>query len=397
MRRILALLLTAVLLLLAAGCSHLFDREVYEEEPFESAPEAVEAEDPGDGMISNYAALRRAISRLVSERAESAILQFQDYDGSLSGDISAACWEVKSSTPLGAFAVDYISYDLSRIVSYTQAEIHITYKRSESQMAALEAVGASSALRTRLDEALRQGESYLVLSLTAAGLTSDTVREAVERTYYADPAACPVLPAAQAALYPDTGVSRIAEITLDYGLDDETLRLRREELDAALADLIAAVSAEEPAEADPRSEEERAVERVRALCTYIASVCVWDESAGSTAWDALTQGAASGEGMALALLAGCKALDVDAGLIFGRLDGEPHVWNTVRIGGETYHTDVSRWSEGEDAVFLVGDETIRERYWWDTAGTGTSALAYGASGEPSEEGSAELSEPLLEN
>ncbi len=372
MKRVLPLLLAAVMLLAASSCSLIFDREVYEETPYEAVPEAVDAEDMGNGMISNYAALRRAISRLVSERVESAVLSFQDYDGSISEDISAACWEVKSSTALGAFAVDYISYDLSRIVGYYQAEVHITYKRSEHQMDALEEVGSLTAMWTRLDAALREGESYLVLSLTAAGLTADTVRTGVERAYYADPAACPVLPGAEVSLYPETGVNRIAEITLDYGLDGEALAQRRTELSDALDAMAEAITPAEDADI------------VGMLYDYLAGLCAWDENAGDTAWDALTRGTASSEGMAMAMLAGCRRLGLDAGLVFGRLDGEDHVWNSVTIGDAAYHVDVTRGT-GDDAVLLLGDEDIQGRYWWDTGEVVTSARAYGASEEPAAE------------
>ena len=431
MRRLAALVLAAVLLLAASGCATLFDTEVYSEEPFEAQPETAEAEDAAD-TISNYAALRRAIVRLVSERAESALLQFQNYDGVISRDISTACWEVKSSTALGSFAVDYISYDLSRIVSFTQAEIHITYKRSAYQMSALEKPGNLAALRSRLEQALRGGESYLVLEITAASLTADTVRQTVERVYYADPLVCPVLPSVDAALYPDSGVTRIVEATLDYGLDGESLEARRAELDEALDALLAEAfppeetpvpeeesdPEEEPApEMTPVPEEEPApgeiaasgtdaeapaeeasatgeteepavpdAERVRILCGLIADACVWDETAGGTAWDALTQGIASSEGMAMALEAACRAIGIDCQLIAGRLDGEGHAWTLARIDGAYYHVDVSRWDAGEEQVFLVGDEDLWGAYWWDTSEYPACPRRFGAeeaSGEPS--------------
>ena len=414
MKRVLAAALAALLFLTACGCTALFDKDVYLEEAYEATSESVETGDSAEA-ISNYAALRRAILRLVSERAESAELQFQNYDGTISRDISTACWEVKSSTALGAFAVDYISYDLSRIVSYYQAEIHITYKRSEYQMSALETVETLSAMRDRLAQALGAGETYLVLSLTAASLTGDTVRSGVERAYYDDPLVCPVLPTAEASLYPESGMSRIVEVTLDYGLDSASLAARREELGAALEALMAAVAEaapidyddeqpvpdapEEESSPEPADESARTAALLKALCAEIAENCAWDETAGATAWDALTQGAAGSEGMAMALKAGCKALGVDCDIVFGRLNGENHMWNVVTVDGGAYHVDVSRWAEGEDAVFLVGDEELWGLYWWDTSEVPACPVRYGEQAEPSgEPASAEAeTEADLEN
>ena len=366
MRRIVAVLLAAVLLLALAGCAALFDKEVYIEEPYEAPSESSESEDAAD-TISSYAALRRAITRLVAERAESAVLQFQNYEGTISRDISTACWEVKSSTALGAFAVDYISYDLSRIVSYTQAEIHITYKRSEYQMSALEELANIGAMRTRLQEAMRGGETYLVLELTTASLSADAVRQSLERAYYDDPMDCPVLPAAEVTLYPDTGVQRIIEMTLDYGMDSESLAVRREELSAALEKLLADALPEEdgPEPSEEPEDPGRSAEQVRRLCVALADTCVPDAEAGATAWDALVGHAASDEGMALALEAACQAAGIECRTVFGRLDVEDHVWNIVTVGGVPYHVDVSRWTDGAP-VFLAGDEDMWGAYGWDT-------------------------------
>ncbi len=237
MKRLCALLLLAAIIFGLGGCGSPFEMEYYSEQDYEPASETVEADD-AVGSISSYAALRRAISRLVAEHTDSAELTFQNYDGSISQDISTACWEVKSSTGLGAFAVDYISYDLSRIVSYYQAEIFITYKRSAYQVEALEQVDNLSALASRLETAIRNGETYLVLGITAASVTTDAVTDAVETAYYADPLACPVLPGVEAALFPETGVEHVIEVTLDYGLDSEGLLTRRAELAAALEDIL---------------------------------------------------------------------------------------------------------------------------------------------------------------
>ena len=399
MKRLFALALTAVLVLTMSGCAALFDKELYSEEPYEAPSEAQYTEEDAADPISNYAALRRAITRLVSDHVESAELQFQNYDGSISQDISTACWEVKSSTALGAFAVDYISYDLSRIVSYYQAEIYITYKRSEHQLSALERVGTLSAMRSRLEEAMRAGETYLALALTAASAAPSAVTESLTRAYYADPLACPVLPAAEAVVYPESGVDRILEITLDYGMDGESLSQRRAELADALAAMTAACQqpapAEEPetepdeAEADTDPAEEPAEETaapepaalMEALCVYLAENCVVDETAGATAWDALVAKTASSEGVAMAFEAGCQALGLTCQLVSGRLDGEPHAWNIVTIGEASYHVDVSTWGENEENVFLLGDEDIWGGYWWDTSEYPVCSRRYGASEE----------------
>ncbi len=377
LRRALPLLLALALLALA-GCSVLYDTEYSSREPYQ-APAAQEesGEEPAYDNITNYAALRRAVLRLVTDHAESAQLQFNGYEGSLSQDISTACWDVKSSTALGAFAVDYISYDLSRIVSYYQAEISVTYKRSAAQVEALERTSSVSALTDRLDRALRAGETYLVLEIADASATADTLREYVSNAYYADPLACPVLPEAEVGLFPETGVSRIAELSLDYGLESGELAQRREQLATALTEITAGLTPAPAADAAPSpspsptpSKKEEALdqaERLRLLCGRLMDRCRTDESAGSTAWDALLGGAADSQGQALALEACCQAIGLDCRTVAGRMDGDVHFWDMVTLVGDSYHVDVSGRDEAGPAVFLTGDDRLWGVYWWDTS------------------------------
>lgn len=376
----------AVLVLLGmTGCAALFEKEYISVEPYQAEPVVPEGESHGEAAvssISNYASLKRAIEQLVSEHAESAELQFQNYDGSISQDISTACWEVKSSTAIGAFAVDYISYDLSRIVSYYQADIFITYKRSADQMAALENVINVSELNARLDEAIRENKTYLVLEVTVASATAETVREGVRAAYYGDPMACPVLPSVEVGIFPESGVSRIMEITLAYDADGETLSGKRQELTGAVETMIAVLAPE------GWTEETWPVrDRAYDVCRYVWERCTLDETAGTTAWDALVVGVGNSEGLAMAVEAGCRALGVECDVVMGRLDGEDHVWNMVTVDGAAYHVDVSGWDAGEESVFLVDDETLWGRYWWDTSLYPACSQTYEESQEtlPSEE------------
>ena len=397
-RRLVPVLLTAALLL-PAGCSGLFETEYYSREPYQAAAvqeEAAAAEDPAYDNIDNFAALRRAVLRLVTDHQESALLQFTNYDGSISRDISAACWEVKSSTALGAFAVDYISYDLSRIVSYYQAEVNITYKRSAAQVNALERASAASSLSARLGRALEQGETYLVLETADGSATADTIRSYVSEAYFADPLVCPVLPEVEVGLFPETGVIRIAEISFNYGLEPSELLRRREELDAALRELTEGLLPEStpeetasPAESaapsgtpDTRAEALDRAERLRTVCGRLTDRCRADESAGPTAWDALTGGAADSQGLAMALEACCQALDLDCRVVSGRMNGEPHFWDMVTLAGTSYHVDVSGREDGAPAVFLTGDEQLWGVYWWDTSDYPACPEDFRFSGDP---------------
>lgn len=357
MKRCAALLLCLGLLLSLAGCS-LFDQSNYELTAYTAETEEVVEADVD--YISDYATLKRVITWLVSEHQESAELQFQNYDGNISRDISQACWEVKSSTPLGAWAIDYTSCDLSRIVSFYQADLYITYRRSSEQMEALEQLSGLTELSARLNRAFRSGESYLALQIPSATLTADLVRDTVSRTYYSDGLAALQMPQAEVSLYPESGVERIVEIRLDYGMDTETLAQQRQELQLVCAEALEYTGASGEASSDPDSL--RDADRLYAACQYLQQNCIFSSAAGATAFDALVKGAANAEGMAMACQALCSLLELPCRVVEGRRDNEPHFWNMVTVDGESYHVDLS----DPEGLFLVGDEQMLGLFWWDT-------------------------------
>lgn len=359
MKRICALLLALGLLVSLSGCS-LFDKSNYELSAYTAQTEDVIEADMG--YISDYSSLKRAITWLVSEHQESAELQFQNYDGNISRDISQACWEVKSSTPLGAFAIDYTSCDLSRIVSFYQADLYITYRRSAEQMQALEELTGLSDLSRRLSEALQNAQTYLVLELSAAALTGDLVRELVAEAYYADALACPRMPEVDVNLYPESGMDRIVEISLDYGLEAEELSRMRSELSQRCAEALGYTGSSGEASGEAGSDSLRQADRLYAACLYLAENCSYSPSAGSTAYDALVNGTANAEGMAMACQAFCSLLGIECRVVSGRLDNEPHFWNMVTVDGMNCHVDMTDPNE----VFLSSDEKVLGRYWWDT-------------------------------
>ncbi len=358
MKRLCSWLLALGLLLSLAGCG-AFDKSYYELSDYTA--QAEESMETDIDYISDYTTLKRAITWIVSEHQTAAQLQFQNYDGNISRDISQACWEVKSSTPLGAFAIDYTSCDLSRIVSFYQADLYITYRRSAEQVEALEQLSAPSELAQRLNEALHGSESYLVLELASASLSAESVRGLVRQVYYSDALAAPCLPEVEVSVYPESGMEHILEISLDYGMDSAQLDALRSELSDCCAQLLQAAGASD----EPSAETGvtlREADRLYTVCRQLAELCLYDPAAGATAHDALVLGRANAEGMALACQALCEHLGLEARVVEGRLDNESHFWNMITVDGLSCHVDMT----DPNSIFLVGDEKMLGRYWWDT-------------------------------
>ena len=419
MKRAIAALLLAALVL-TAGCGGLFEREYYTVSDYSAETESAAEETDTDENIRDYASLRRALTAMLRAHEESAVLQFHSYDGDIGQDIAAACWEVKSGTALGAYAVDYMSYDLSRIVSYYQATIYITYRRSAEEVAGVEALSGLSQLRSRVAEALAAGQTALALQFNSASVTAAEAVELAEEAWAADPSLCPVRPTFSASVYPESGVQRIVELTVDYGVEAEALSTMREQLTLAAQELLAeaetrALSAQTAVEAgetvstepaDDASEDLSPAEQrtlLEAVCDKLTELCaaplpVAEESEaqdealfaqrGALAYDVLIYHQADSEGLARALLLLCEMAGIDCVVVAGRLDGEEHYWNVVTVDGVSGHVDLSTRTGSDEGVFLLTDEQMLGSYWWDTESVPVCAAPSDPvdSGEPAASG-----------
>ena len=345
MRRILLLLLAGLVCLTASGCGSFLETEYLSVEEYKDE----EPVKTGDAVaVRNYQGLKNAILAMVDAYQAEGVLDFSGYSGDVEEDLPRACSEVKTQNPMCAYAVDYMSYDLSRIVSYYEARVYINFKRTAEQIEQVESLGSVVNMQGRVAEAIAAVRTELTVQATGVALSAEEIQAMAAEAYYNGPLTCLRLPQTRVSIFPDTGVMRIYEVIFDYGADEDEIRAGLAELTEAahaLRDRIAAAD-----EADMAA-------RAAAL---LSEQCVMDVQAGETAYDALVLGTANSEGFAMAYKAVCDLLGIECLVVSGRLDKEAHSWNIVCVNDLYYHVDVSQPAAG-----LRSDGEIWGRYWWD--------------------------------
>lgn len=348
-----AILLCAALGATLSGCASVFDKEYLSVTTFPESSTSPAAD--GATAVRSYLDLKLAINSLVTAHSESGTLDFSNYNSaSISDDLAAATKEVSTETALGAYAVDYISYDLDRIAGYYEAEVYVYYRRTAEEVEAIVSESTVSGLREAIKAALERLETELVVMVSASGASEDEVAGYVTEAYYASPLSCVVRPRTEVVMYSGGGLQRIYEIGLDYGFETAALEEMKPALESELAELTARVSSQ--------SKPHRALQ----AATVLTEQCAHDESAGSSIWAAIHGGAANSEGMAVAYKALCDALGLDCVVVTGRLDRAEHYWNILTLEGASYHVDVSMAREqGFAGTFLISDAQMWGRYWWD--------------------------------
>ena len=352
MKRAAAVGLILAMALSLSACASIFDSEHFSSSEYVPAQESAAHE--GAVEVGSYLQITLAVSNLVSAHGESMLLRFSNYQGDIAADLAAACREVSTATALGAYAVDYISYDLDRIVAYYEAEVYVYYKRTAEELENMVGVDTDAGLYDAVAAALAAGETELTVSIGASEADEAFVLDCVDEAYFAAPLACVERPDAVARVYVGTGFQRIVEIYLDYGLSPTAIDSRRTALETRLGRLAAQVTAE------------GAAYRALQALTSLAAACVCGEGYPGSLWSALAAGEADSLGMALAYKALCDTVGVECQVVEGRLERAEHYWNIITVDGASYHVDASRAMElGYAGAFLMSDSQMWGSYWWD--------------------------------
>ena len=212
MKRAAAAILALVMALGLTGCASIFDKSYFSSSEYVS--ETREAYASGSVEVSSYLELTLAINNLVSEHEDSLTIHFTAYEGDMQEDLAAACREVSTDTALGAYAVDYITYDLDRIVAYYEAEVYVYYKRSAEELDEIVSVNTADDLYNAICGMLEELDTRLVAMVGASSVDEEAVLGYVDEAYFSDPLSCVERPEATVNVYTGGGFQRIVELGL---------------------------------------------------------------------------------------------------------------------------------------------------------------------------------------
>ena len=341
---------------LLTGCSP-FAREYVSMHDY-----APSAQEPGstDGKVTvrNYNALKQALLNMAYRgETEGSIVFDAAYEGDTTEDMASACWTVRTQDALCAYCVENIAYEINKIVTISEANVHISYSQRTESPENIRHLAFSSEAESVIRDAMDRGDRKLALLVGRSGFSADDMEAQVIKAYREDPTVVPREPTASVTIYSGTGTQRLYEINIQYGMSGEELESRREQLQSI------APFAEMDISRMP--EAERALE----ACRYLTENCALSEEAGrNSAYEALVDGEADSEGIAFAYVALCRQLGLECQIVYGQLEWQEHSWNIVRVDGDSYHVDVTQCARnGMERGFLRNDEGFWGLYRWDVS------------------------------
>ena len=210
--QVLAVMLTSSVLL--SGCASLLEREYSTAEPHTET--FWESEAAGTLRAENRQDIVNDLLILISEHREKATLRLYNYtdDVNVAEILQQATDEVRRETPMGAYAVEYITSSATSQRGYYEVELSIGYRRSAEQVKAVVNATSAEAVHNLLEGALEVGKTELAVRV---GYWDESSRETVE-TAMAEVRAergMGETPYWAVAYYPEEGEVGLVEFLLD--------------------------------------------------------------------------------------------------------------------------------------------------------------------------------------
>jgi len=350
-RRVLALTLCGSMLL--TGCSSLLQRE-YSSVTLHSAAPTTES-DQLTIRVESYQDLVNVLLYFITQGREAGVIRLYNYPYDVEKDLEAACQEVTTEDPLGAYTVEDISYDVIPIVSCYEANLRITYRRTQEQVAALIPVTGVTAIRGQLQNALASFQPELALRISYFDGDEGYIRALLKEAYLASPGTAVAFPSTTVTFYPEGSRQCIAEIALDYQLKPSELNQRKQALDqrsTQLAEILQDIPGEKG---------------LLSIRSAILETADYSSDGGSTAYHALVEQQADSLGLALSMSLLCQKLGFSCQVVNGSLGGVPHYWNIVYTGTGYRHLDLTQSLVAAEDSPLRSDRYMAETgYLWDT-------------------------------
>lgn len=161
-RKICALLLALCLL---TGCSALLERTYSTAEPHSS--KFWESEAAGTLRAENHQDVVNDLLLLIGQHRETATLRLYNFESDLTvaDTLEQATTEVQQETPMGAYAVEYITASSKAQRGYYEVALRISYRRTLEQLQAVVNATSPEALYSLLADALDQGETELAVRM----------------------------------------------------------------------------------------------------------------------------------------------------------------------------------------------------------------------------------------
>ena len=372
MKRLLPAILALSLLL--TGCGWL-DGSYYRVTPHQQHSTG---NDSQVEVVENYLQLRTALENMVSAGEESRVISVTKFrQEQLTDSMDMAVRYIKSNYPIGAYAVDEITYEVGTIGGALAVAVEIRYLHGKSEIRRIHRVENMEQVQSLIADALTEYDTSLVMLVEE--YQSADIHQLVDDFAAENPSVVMETPEVTLQTYPDTGYKRVMELKFSYQSSRDNLRTMREVVQRVFRSAALYVSHD-------AQDGQKLSQLYSFLMERFESYQL--KTSITPSYSLLNHGVGDSAAFAEVYAEMCTWVDVECLVVVGTRNGEPWCWNIVQEDGYYYHVDLLACQARGGYRSLTDDQMTD--YVWDYS-------AYPAcTGRPIIEEPEETTEPVGE-
>lgn len=341
--------LAAALSLLLCGCSTWMDGSHVSVTPHQEQIPNVQNESVS---AADYTQLRSVLEDLVKSGAETGVINVAEYDQEqVENGMETAANYVCSQFPLGAYAIENLSYEIGTGGGQPAISVSISYIHGRSEIRQIRSVANMTTAQTIIEDALDACSEGAVLLINT--YEEMDIAQMVEDYAELNPDTVMETPQVAVGVYPDSGSSRVMEVKFTYQTSRDALRQMQTEVERVFTSAGLYFN-RDGTDAQKYSQ----------LYTFLMERFDYKvETSITPSYSLLSHGVGDSEAFAMVYAAMCRQAGLDCQIVSGTRDGEPWFWNLILEGETYYHVDLLRSSTEGSFRKLTAEEM--EGYVWD--------------------------------
>lgn len=338
----------AALMLFLAGCSFLAEDERLYVEPYHGIQQQTKDEVV---HVETYLQMRQALLAEIkncSDRLLVSVSSFQD--ATVDYYVKTAVAYILKNTPIGAYAVNDISYEIGTNQGETVIAFQIDYLRGKGEIMGIKQAEDMDTAWTYIKTALSEYAPSVVFRVES--YTATDISQLVSNFGNENPDVVMEQPDVRTSVYPDNGTERIVEVQFTYQTSREDLQNMQKQVEPVFtsAELYVQQTAQK--------------ETYAQIYAFLMERNEYTLNTSITpAYSLLHHGVGDSRAFANVYGAMCRRVGLKCQTISGTRNGEPWSWNVVRYSGKNYHVDLLACRQQGKFRMLTDKEM--EGYVWD--------------------------------
>ena len=343
------ILFLIILCLLLSGCGTWMDGAYHSITPHTNQDIREEQEIT---QVFNYSDICTALEDMVRSAVESGTLSAQSYTMErLTNHMEPAIRHIKTTFPLGAYAVEDITYEVGTSRGSSAVAITITYNHNRNVLPKIRQVNSMAVAENLITTALNRCDSSLVMYVE--NYVSTDFLQLIRDYAMFHPAQVMEIPQLTENHYPESGTRRVIALQFTYQNSKESLLNMQSYVQPVFSSASLYVSGE--------SDQNIKFEMLSSFLMGRNDYTV--ETSMTPAYSLLRHGVGDSKAFASVYASMCRRSGLNCQVISGTKNGESWHWNIIQIDDNYYHVDLLQIRE--DGKFQKSTDDQMGGYVWD--------------------------------